>query len=113
MVKAESPEVSGNAAKEILDSLLTPQFAQLFGQGDWHSMPDIGSHHAWAGIQDEPRFYLSSPALQAFAWHPDNGLFHRVNVLVYLNSDWKEEYGGMLELWRTAVRRHSVSRLSR
>ena len=26
-------------------------------------------------------------------------LHRRVNVLVYLNRDWKEEYGGALELW--------------
>jgi Rps23 Pro-64 3,4-dihydroxylase Tpa1-like proline 4-hydroxylase len=27
------------------------------------------------------------------------GLDRRVNVLVYLNKDWKEEYGGHFELW--------------
>lgn len=26
-------------------------------------------------------------------------LFRRVNMLIYLNKDWKEEYGGKLELW--------------
>lgn len=25
--------------------------------------------------------------------------YRRVNVLIYLNKDWKEEYGGHLELW--------------
>ncbi|HEY0562995.1 MAG TPA: 2OG-Fe(II) oxygenase, partial [Methylophilus sp.] len=30
-------------------------------------------------------------------------LFRRVNVLIYLNKDWKEEYGGMLELWDKAM----------
>jgi hypothetical protein len=29
------------------------------------------------------------------------GLFHRLTVIVYLNSDWKDEYGGELELWRS------------
>jgi hypothetical protein len=27
------------------------------------------------------------------------GLDRRLNVLVYLNKDWKEEYGGHFELW--------------
>jgi Rps23 Pro-64 3,4-dihydroxylase Tpa1-like proline 4-hydroxylase len=27
------------------------------------------------------------------------GLYRRVNVLLYLNKDWKDEYGGHLELW--------------
>jgi hypothetical protein len=27
------------------------------------------------------------------------GLERRVNVLIYLNKNWREEYGGCLELW--------------
>lgn len=27
------------------------------------------------------------------------GLYRRINLLIYLNKDWKEEYGGNLELW--------------
>lgn len=34
-----------------------------------------------------------------FNKNPTNGLDRRVNVLVYLNKDWKEEYGGHFELW--------------
>jgi hypothetical protein len=34
-----------------------------------------------------------------FNRHPRTGLERRLNVLVYLNRDWKEEYGGALELW--------------
>ena len=34
-----------------------------------------------------------------FNWHPKLKLDRRVNLLVYLNRDWKEEYGGHLELW--------------
>ena len=63
-------------------------------------MPDIGSHSCVGGNSCQPPG--TSQALHRdFRLHPDNGLFHRVNVLVYLNSDWKEEYGGMLELWST------------
>lgn len=29
----------------------------------------------------------------------DIGLDRRINVLIYLNKDWKEEYGGHFELW--------------
>lgn len=34
-----------------------------------------------------------------FCWHPVLKLDRRINVLVYLNKDWKEEYGGELQLW--------------
>lgn len=34
-----------------------------------------------------------------FNWHPIMRLDRRLNMLVYLNRDWEEEYGGHLELW--------------
>lgn len=35
-----------------------------------------------------------------FAWHERLRLYRRVNVLLYLNEDWRDEWGGQLELWR-------------
>ena len=34
-----------------------------------------------------------------FSKHPANNFDRRVNVLIYLNKDWKKEYKGCLELW--------------
>jgi hypothetical protein len=34
-----------------------------------------------------------------FNKHPRYGLDRRLNVLLYLNKDWRAEYGGALELW--------------
>lgn len=34
-----------------------------------------------------------------FNKHKETGLDRRLNILVYLNKDWKEEYGGHFELW--------------
>src|ERR1700690_2775306 len=34
-----------------------------------------------------------------FSYHKGLKLDRRINVLVYLNKDWKEEYGGHFELW--------------
>ena len=31
--------------------------------------------------------------------HPKTKFHRRLNVLVYMNKDWKEEYEGHLELW--------------
>jgi Rps23 Pro-64 3,4-dihydroxylase Tpa1-like proline 4-hydroxylase len=36
-----------------------------------------------------------------FTVHPHHRNWRRrVNILIYLNKDWREEYGGHLELWR-------------
>ncbi|MDB5482526.1 MAG: hypothetical protein JWO83_3579 [Caulobacteraceae bacterium] len=34
-----------------------------------------------------------------FNHHKPMNLERRINLLVYLNKDWREEYGGQLELW--------------
>ena len=34
-----------------------------------------------------------------FSKHPTNNFDRRVNVLIYLNKDWKKEHKGCLELW--------------
>lgn len=39
-----------------------------------------------------------------FNKHPKTKLDRRLNVLVYLNEDWKEEYGGHFELWDTEMK---------
>ena len=39
-----------------------------------------------------------------FNWHPKLRLDRRLNVLVYLNKEWREEYGGHLELWDRELR---------
>jgi len=36
-----------------------------------------------------------------FRIHKKLHLARRLNLLVYLNQDWQNEYGGMLELWKT------------
>lgn len=40
-----------------------------------------------------------------FSHHPTNGLNRRLNFLLYLNKDWKEEYGGHFELWDRKITR--------
>jgi hypothetical protein len=38
-----------------------------------------------------------------FNVHPKLKLDRRVNMLVYLNHDWREEWGGQLELWNASM----------
>lgn len=34
-----------------------------------------------------------------FNIHPETRLYRRLNLLLYLNEEWQEEWGGQLELW--------------
>ena len=40
-----------------------------------------------------------------FNVHPKLKLDRRLNMLIYLNHDWRDEYGGHLELWDAAMQR--------
>jgi hypothetical protein len=98
-VKAESPEPNGPTATKILESINSPGFVTFLEEltGVSGLIPD--PTHYWAGLHVNP-----PGAFQAihrdFRVHPITGLYHRVNILIYLNSDWKSEYGGELELWK-------------
>ena len=39
------------------------------------------------------------------------GLYRRLNILIYFNKDWKDEYGGILDLWDADVR-HCLGRFA-
>ena len=43
-----------------------------------------------------------------FNWHEKLNLDRRLNMLVYLNRDWKENWGGDLELWNSDMSRREV-----
>ena len=55
-------------------------------------------HYAGGGLHQIRRGgYLKVHA--DFNWHKRLRLDRRLNVLIYLNKDWDESYGGNLELW--------------
>lgn len=39
-----------------------------------------------------------------FNYNPDTGLHRRLNILVFFNKEWPEEYGGVLDLWDKEVK---------
>jgi len=55
-------------------------------------------HYVGGGIhQIKPGGHLEVHA--DFNWHDQLQLDRRINVLVYLNKDWEDSYGGHFELW--------------
>jgi hypothetical protein len=46
-----------------------------------------------------------------FNVNESTGLYRRLNILVYFNVGWKEEYGGVLDLWDEDVE-HCLARIT-
>lgn len=61
-----------------------------------HLIPD--PYH-WGGGTHELRDKGYLNIHSDFNKHPKMELDRRINVLIYLNHNWQEEYGGSLELW--------------
>lgn len=44
-----------------------------------------------------------------YTHHPVTGLANRLVMITYLNKNWKDDYGGQLELWNAATKTCDVS----
>jgi hypothetical protein len=65
----------------------------------------IPDPHFWGGglHQIEPGGYLKIHS--DFNWYAKLKLDRRLNLLLYLNKDWREDYGGQLEFWSRDMNR--------
>lgn len=54
-----------------------------------------GLHSSWRGG------YLNVHT--DFNFHPTNDTHRRLNLIIYVNQEWPEEWGGALELWNSDV----------
>jgi len=48
-----------------------------------------------------------------YSIHPKLGLQRKLNLILYLSSDWKEEYGGHLGLWSNDTNSNQPAKLER
>ena len=93
------PETWGPTLQSILAALNSPRFVAFVGNliGVEGLIPDPtleggGLHQSTTGG------FLNVHA--DFTVHPHNrNMQRRANILLYLNPDWKPEYGGDLEVW--------------
>ncbi len=101
-IKAESQAPAGPTAGAILQRLLADDVCDMLST--LTGIPDLVTDptHWWGGVH-----VLGHGSFQAvhrdFAHDSTGDLWHRVNVLVYLNPGWRSEWGGQLELWDTAM----------
>ncbi len=85
-------------ARYVLDQLNTPTFLQFLENltGIKGLIPD--PYYVGGGMhQTKPGGWLGVHV--DFNRYEPLKLYRRINVLLYLNKDWKEEYGGHLEIW--------------
>ncbi len=95
---AEDETQIGDDARRLLYQLNSATFMKFLEAltGIDGLIPD--PYFAGGGLhQIERGGYLKIHA--DFNRHPKFSLERRLNLLLYLNDDWKEEYGGHLELW--------------
>jgi Rps23 Pro-64 3,4-dihydroxylase Tpa1-like proline 4-hydroxylase len=98
LIKQEASDGLGTATQHLLSLVDSSRFREfvstITGVRDLLSDPT----HKFAGVHRTPPGGFTK-IHRDFEVHPITGLFHRVNLLIYLNRDWPEAYGGSLELW--------------
>ena len=84
--------------KRIFEALQAPNVVDMMrtitGISDLESDP----HLHGAGLHAYPRNGKLDVHLD-YSIHPISGKERRVNLIVYLNKNWRDDYGGTLQLW--------------
>lgn len=88
----------GSAIKEAIDEMNSPEFLkimeQITGIDELEADPQLfggGLHQSINGA------FLDVHV--DFNYHPTTNHHRRMNIIIYMNKDWKKEYNGYLELW--------------
>jgi Rps23 Pro-64 3,4-dihydroxylase Tpa1-like proline 4-hydroxylase len=97
----------GPSTRQLLNQLNTAVFVQFLETltGIQGLIPD--PHFEGGGLhQIEPGGFLKVHV--DFNFHAAWQLDRRVNVLIYLNRDWDDAWGGQLELWDVGMTQHRL-----
>lgn len=101
---AEGEKFYGEKTKQLLHYLNSEpflKFLQILTGIEEELIPD--PHYSGGGFHETKKGGLLK--LHAdFNKHPKTKLDRRVNVLIYLNKDWDDSYGGDFELWDKEVK---------
>lgn len=95
----KEPNTWGPTLKAIAEEFVSPEFVRFLGEltgienllPDW-SMDGGGLHQTLRGGHLNIHADFTSH-------HEHENWARRVNILLYLNEEWLEEWGGKLELW--------------
>lgn len=89
----------GNETKRLMHFLNSQPFLNFLQVLTGIDEPLIGDPYFIGGGQHETKKGGFLKIHADFNKHKTLGLDRRINVLIYLNKDWKDEYGGHFELW--------------
>lgn len=97
-VKADNLKHTSAFIQHFLHSLISPEFCAFISQ--LTSIPDIVPDPHFHGGGLHQIVHGGKLDVHAdFNFEPHIKLYRRVNLLLYLNPHWQENYGGYLELW--------------
>lgn len=94
MTKFEENSVLDRAFKELNDPVFLKTMGEITGIENLIGDPELfggGLHQSIAGAFLDVHIDYNI--------HPKTKQHRRLNILVYMNKDWKDEYEGHLELW--------------
>ena len=103
-VLADMPELT----RQFIAGLNAPPFlrvlSEITGIEDLHPDPELrgGGIHA-IGRGGYLKLHTD------FNWHRGLAMYRRLNLLVYLNEDWKSDWNGNIELWSADARQRIFS----
>ena len=93
----------GDETKKFMHFLNSAPFLEFLQVLTGIKEPLIGDPYFIGGGQHEIKKGGLLKIHADFNKHAKLDLDRRINVLIYLNKDWKEEYGGHFELWDTEM----------
>lgn len=93
----------GDETKRFMHFLNSEPFLEFLQILTGIQEPLIGDPYFIGGGQHEIKKGGLLKVHADFNKHQKLNLDRRVNVLVYLNKDWKDEYGGYFELWNKSM----------
>jgi hypothetical protein len=107
--RADSSSVAGSAAGRLLAMMKSPEFVEFVEEVT--QIPDLQTDdtNLWGGLHVNRRGCFRA-LHRDFTVNPLTNKWHRVNAILFLNSNWEEEYRGDLELWGSDLQ-HSGARI--
>jgi len=83
---------------DLFTKLQSPESLDLMKKISGIENLEIDEHLHGAGVHYHPRGGKLDMHLD-YSLHPISGKERRINLIIYLNKNWKEEYNGELQFW--------------